>query len=949
MKPNFALTLSHHEIGLLHRTAQGWVSVGVVAVDDPDFSASLSYLRGSALGLEPQGFTTKLVIPASEVLYTTVRAPAQRTADKRAQIARALDGLTPYPVEDLAFDWSGTGPDVAVAVVARETLAEAEAFAVEHRFNPISFVAIPAPGTFGAEPFFGPCDHAQTLLPKNARVERDQDPISLIDPPAPLHAEPDLAPKAPDISDVDDIAEPPQAPPPVADDTLVADPAPVVADAPPVTTPPAPAPDLPSAPEDLLPPSTTVPLPPAAPPAQDPPTEDVPPPAAKPLPDPTQAPKPPAEARTLFLPFDAPPPPAPPENAPQTGLADSPMDDAQTAAPAPEPPAPPVLTPDIAPPPADPAPPLLSVAAPTPGWPLAPPMITVLQDPVADAADETLSWPGEPDPDTDTPQDAPDTAPMTPAPLRAEVKSARKPAKKPKASTPARGAARFMPDRKVTAQPRPEETQASVPQPKSEAEAMTLFGERNQQIGGKPRYLGLMLTLGLLIVLALVAIWASLFLDPGDDTALAPPPTASQTIAALPDDPVAQPLPADPAPEPEPDTTPDPAPITEQTDLAPATIAPDPASGAAPPESIVVSRPDAVLGEPLADLRLSTANPPSPLPGHATALPPFDTLFQFDAEGRILATPEGIVTPDGFRLIAARPDTVPPPRPSALETAPTPLPEPETAAAPETTAQPQPGAGSIAAPMLQTAPEAAPDLVFTPDTQGPTGRPRLRPAEETAPAATDLPPPEPQLETAGDEAANATSPRPRARPASVLAAARRAAEAQQAASLAAAAAAAASAASTAAINAPADNALTIASSRRPAQRPANFARAVEAAVAAAVAPPATTAARRQPEPPAADEDEPEAQVARAAPNIPTSANVAKQATVARALNLGRVALIGVYGTANNRQALVREPGGRMVRVKVGDRFDGGRVTAITASELRYQKGSAVQAIAMPRG
>ena len=128
-------------------------------------------------------------------------------------------------------------------------------------------------------------------------------------------------------------------------------------------------------------------------------------------------------------------------------------------------------------------------------------------------------------------------------------------------------------------------------------------------------------------------------------------------------------------------------------------------------------------------------------------------------------------------------------------------------------------------------------------------------------------------------------------------------------------------------------------------------------MAAAVAPPVRqSAAAPEPEQPtqrvrrsSEEEDEPEAQVTRAAPNIPTAANVARQATVKNALNLGRMTLIGVYGTANNRQALVREPGGRMVRIKVGDRLDGGRVTAITASEVRYQKGNSVQAIGMPRG
>jgi len=45
-----------------------------------------------------------------------------------------------------------------VAAVARETLDEAEAFAVEHRFHPVSFAAAPANENFEGAPHFGPQD-----------------------------------------------------------------------------------------------------------------------------------------------------------------------------------------------------------------------------------------------------------------------------------------------------------------------------------------------------------------------------------------------------------------------------------------------------------------------------------------------------------------------------------------------------------------------------------------------------------------------------------------------------------------------------------------------------------------------------------------------------------------------------------------------------------------------
>ncbi|MEC7258047.1 MAG: hypothetical protein VXW58_09525, partial [Pseudomonadota bacterium] len=52
--------------------------------------------------------------------------------------------------------------------------------------------------------------------------------------------------------------------------------------------------------------------------------------------------------------------------------------------------------------------------------------------------------------------------------------------------------------------------------PTSEAARMTVFGARGgASIGGKPRHLGLMLTAALLVFLAGVAAWASLFLDDG--------------------------------------------------------------------------------------------------------------------------------------------------------------------------------------------------------------------------------------------------------------------------------------------------------------------------------------------------------------------------------------------------------------------------------------------------
>ncbi len=85
------------------------------------------------------------------------------------------------------------------------------------------------------------------------------------------------------------------------------------------------------------------------------------------------------------------------------------------------------------------------------------------------------------------------------------------------------------------------------------------------------------------------------------------------------------------------------------------------------------------------------------------------------------------------------------------------------------------------------------------------------------------------------------------------------------------------------------------------------------------------------------------------PKIPSSASVARQATMDNAINLRRLNLIGVYGTPANRRALVRLPSGRYKKLKVGDRIDGGSVVAIGDSELRYQKKGRNVTLKMPRG
>ena len=147
--------------------------MGEVALDSPDLTGALAALREKAAALEPAGVTTKLVIPDAQIRYLDLPAGEAPDADHEAAAMHALDGATPYALDDLAFDWNVVGARLHVAAVARETLQEAESFAREHRFNPVSFVARPEADSFGTEPFFGETSR------EGVRVVRDETPIEI--------------------------------------------------------------------------------------------------------------------------------------------------------------------------------------------------------------------------------------------------------------------------------------------------------------------------------------------------------------------------------------------------------------------------------------------------------------------------------------------------------------------------------------------------------------------------------------------------------------------------------------------------------------------------------------------------------------------------------------------------------------------------------------------------
>ncbi|MGZ2258431.1 hypothetical protein [Roseobacter sp. A03A-229] len=180
MKPNFALSLSFESIRLLHRVTGGWRVVGEVSPEADDLTAELAALRKTGTALAPNGLRCKLVIPNEQIRYLTLDTAGLSLSEARDAAREALSDATPYPVEDLAFDVVQVGGTTQVAAVALETLQEAEEFATEHRFHPVSFVAIPGDNPFAGEPYFGPAQGTRALLQPGQTVEPDAEAIALV-------------------------------------------------------------------------------------------------------------------------------------------------------------------------------------------------------------------------------------------------------------------------------------------------------------------------------------------------------------------------------------------------------------------------------------------------------------------------------------------------------------------------------------------------------------------------------------------------------------------------------------------------------------------------------------------------------------------------------------------------------------------------------------------------
>lgn len=900
MKPNFALRFHEEGITLLHRVSNGWNSVGDVSLEDPDLDAAIARLHSTATSLATAGVSTKLAIPNSQILYRQIPDPGKSASKRKKAIEAALAGATPYELNDLVYDWHVTDGQIQIAVVARDTLREAEDFATQHRFNPLAFVATPEADSFEIEPFFGRTTCADRLIGKGTEVERDTDILSTQSvknvketPPAPAAPKvtapaATVAPKA--ASKPEEAAQTPeQAPKDVSKTTATAK-----------TQTPSAAPKADTKRPD-----------PAPKPAEDKATQRV---TAQAIPDETeqlaldaeqqrQVEHPHVAITAGIVPPDE--PPKPPKPAPKPPKSE----------PLPEPPAMPAA---VVPPRRPEAPQTL----PTPD-----------QSRLIAGAPTAARLKAKTDPFPLDHTEAEKKGAVTPSAALSKLgqtglvifsalknRSAEKAAKLQTAAQEKMRATSAPKGTAATAKPAVSAPKAASATSKPLAASRKVApptAPKSEVFAGFVAPSNMALTpkkIGALAATAAVIALAGLWIMRSPDT---PQPAETVQIEAAPDVSSSVPLAPIPAPEPQTEEVAEAA-TASAPELAATPTPTDPpitfddtpiAFNDAPIDFEELNRQYAATGiwpiaptagtgaveETIGDLYIASIDPkiqsqdavalPNSLPRDIDSAPrpetrpaPAGTTFDLDERGLVRATPEGALTPSGVRVFAGTPPIVPSLRPDVDAT--TSTPDAETAPDPER------------ALLAEYVPRLRPDGLIEQNEQANLGgltyaelgafRPTLRPvsAQQSALAAA---------KAAGEAAPSATAPVvsasliPEARPNNIskLAAAAKAAEA--------AAAAAA-----------------------PTEQDTSSNNAEAARVTAAVPAPKV-------------------------PSGPTKTTVARAATVENAINLRKVNLMGVYGSNSDRRALVRLPSGRLTKVKVGDRVDGGRVQSISSSSLTYIK------------
>jgi hypothetical protein len=136
-------------VRLMRRDNGNWQEVAAEKIEGADIEQRLMALADRVESDAP----VELFLPRDQILYSDIEISSEDNA--QADIEAALDGATPYVLDDLDLDWEMTGPTTArVAAIALETLDEAVAFAEVRGIKVGGFSSLAEPDDFPRFPNF---------------------------------------------------------------------------------------------------------------------------------------------------------------------------------------------------------------------------------------------------------------------------------------------------------------------------------------------------------------------------------------------------------------------------------------------------------------------------------------------------------------------------------------------------------------------------------------------------------------------------------------------------------------------------------------------------------------------------------------------------------------------------------------------------------------------------
>ncbi len=172
-KPSFALDLSNEGITLWQRANGGtWDALGRIPLDAPNIPEQIKLLRTKAGVKHSTPLKAVVRIPPSEVLFSRLKLGVFEGDAAEKQARKLIDDLTPYSLNEILYDLEskGAGNMAPVAVVARSTLEEAEAFAAQHGFEALYFSTDYELREFPREPRFYLKKPKKPVLPILSKV-----------------------------------------------------------------------------------------------------------------------------------------------------------------------------------------------------------------------------------------------------------------------------------------------------------------------------------------------------------------------------------------------------------------------------------------------------------------------------------------------------------------------------------------------------------------------------------------------------------------------------------------------------------------------------------------------------------------------------------------------------------------------------------------------------------